>query len=333
MALFQRDLSKLEENVTALAIYEVKTTGRLPPAYHQSVKNKLERVLLTSKKLGLKDCRNCQEARLIKTEDGQVRYEAYSTDNVRMAKIANDIGAGTLLFAEESYTPEDLQLRVRAVSAESGKLEWSKEYSTADVTKTREGLNDAGPDELGHRDALANVVIGEIAFTFELSPGMDFLPSIDGGGGYSLTTMPALDLFIGEKFDRGRKAFGFLLGAALNPGIAPASGTPLTFIAKIAPQFRYCFNPTNVTTARWSLLSELGAMIAPGMATAYAGIGPEITMIRRFSIGVSPIYILPANVASSSNLTQGSDGSFTPSTSSVGKFGGFGILTRVSVTF
>ncbi len=334
LALFQRDIVRLEESADSVAVFEVKTVGQLPPSYHKIFRAKLERVLLTSKKIKVKDCTGCEEARLIRTEKGEMRYESESTEPGRATKLSSQLGTDHLLYADLTSTSEDVRLRVRMIDGATGSLTWTKEYSTADIIKTREALTDSGSGDLGTSDSLARVIIGEIAFTTILSPGVSFMPSIDTGSGTSSALLPSFDLFIGEKFDRNRKAFGLQVGAMANLGSSPNQGKPLPWAMKLGPQFRYYFNPYSMTTARWALHFEIGAMISTGVTTPYVGLGPEMSMINRFSLSVMPIFILNADVSDTQILVQQADGSI-PSSSPIktGTFGGFGGVAKVNINW
>jgi hypothetical protein len=331
LTLFQRDLPKLEEFSSSLAIYEVRTSGQLPSDYHRNFKSKLERVFLTSKRIKLKQCLTCEESRLIKTEDGKVRYEAFSNDLTRPAKIANEIGVDHIVYSDLIYSAEDLQLRVKMVHPSTGQILWSKEYSTADVVKSRENWNDSDPEELSHRDSLSRVMIGEIAFTTVLSTGISYIPTINQGNGTQLLPGPSVDLFIGERYDRGRKLFGFQFGGIATALSGAERGTPLPWAVKVGPKAGWIFNPYNVSTGRWGLMTELGGLIGPGMTTGYLSIGPELKMINRFSVSILPMYILPTQAKDSEILVQNNDGSFSSSSSDAGKFGGFGFISKVSI--
>lgn len=336
MDLFQRDLPKVEEIAESLAIYEVRATGRLPQDYRRTVRNKLERVLIGSKKLSVKQCPACEESRVYRDEKGEVKYESFNSDTARPSKLASQIGVGHLIYTEVAYTPEDLQLRVRVVDATNGQLRFAKEYSTADVVKTRESFYETEAGEIGHGDALGRVLIGEVAFTTVLSPGLSLLPTIDAGGGSGMSPSPTVDLFLGEKFDRGRKVFGFLVGGTFTMGDTggETSGAPLSWSLRIAPRFRYVFNPYTVTNPRWSVAAEAGAFISTGLATAYVGLGPEMAMVKRFSVSVTPIYIIPSTVKASENFVEGSNGSFSNSGSTGGgKLGGPGVLMKASINW
>src|SRR5690606_18079990 len=113
LGLFQKDIPLLEDKANDLAIYEVRVSGQLPPSYQKSFRNKLERVFLTSKKLRLKQCTICDESRIHKTESGEIRYEAYSTDPKRPSKVAGVLGVDRLIFSDLTYHSEDLVLRIR----------------------------------------------------------------------------------------------------------------------------------------------------------------------------------------------------------------------------
>src|SRR5258708_3071922 len=60
LGMFQRDLPRLEALGQKLAIFEASVSGALPANYSSSLRNKLERIVLTSNKLRLVDCPQCQ---------------------------------------------------------------------------------------------------------------------------------------------------------------------------------------------------------------------------------------------------------------------------------
>lgn len=333
LGLFERDVSRLEEQIDSIAVYSVKANGGLPPQYYRTLRGKLERVLLTSKKLQIKECSSCDEARLVRKQSGELRYESSSTEKTTLREVGNSVGASTLLMASLDYSPEDLKLRVKAVDAATSNLRWSKEYSTADVTKTTENINGAGTGQLGHFDSLSRVLIGEIALTTVLSPGAVLLPTIDNGSGSELISVPSFDLSLGEKFDLGKKSFGFLFGGMINPKKVPVTGLPLPFVMRGAGVLKYFFNPYNVTTARYSFHVEAGAFFSPGMTTGYVGLGPEVSLIQRFSMSVTPMYILPTSVADAQSIMEMPDGSMKSGNADLGKFGGFALSMKVNINW
>ncbi len=337
LELFNRDVPKLEDIAQDLAIYEVRASGRLPQDYRRNLRAKMERVLLNSKRLKLKPCSTCEEARVYRDEKGDVKYESSSSDLSRPAKVASEVGVGHLIYAEISYTPEDLQMRVRMVEASTGQLRWAQDYSTADVVKTRENISDSNSNQLGHGDSLSHVMIGEIAFTTVLSPGVGMFPVVDTGTGSGMAAYPSFDLFIGEKFDRGRKVFGFLIGGAFTMGSSEGEkkgGKPLPWALRLAPRFRYVFNPYNMSTARYSVAVEVGGFISAGLTTAYVGLGPEISMINRFSVSLTPVYIFPSTVTGTQVFNETNNGMFSSSGSKGdGTFGGLGALVKASINW
>lgn len=331
LRLLKEDLPKLEEKAMVVSVYQVTASGNLPNEYQKNFKTKMERVLLASRKLKIKPCTGCGESRLIKSESGEIRYESQSTDVDRMSKVGSQLGVDHMFMGEVTYTPEDLQMRVRMIRVPSGELEWSKEYSTADVIKSNESLDEAGRGDLGHQDSLSRVMIGEVALTISLSPGLLLLPTVDSGSGSEYTIAPNVDLFIGEHFDRMRKLFGFQIGGMFNLFPIADHSTPVPWAVRTGPKFGYCFNPYNVTTARFSVTAEFGGLLSTGYVSGYFGAGPEVSMIRRFSVSVIPIYIIPRSVAGSETLIQQSGGGFTSSgKDSVGKLGGLGGVVKVN---
>ena len=127
---------------STLVVYEVKTSGSLPTGHAKKLRSKLERILLASKKIKLKQCPSCDEARIFRTEDGNLKYESRSSDPDRPLKIAADVGASALLYAELDFSHEDLQLKLQVIKPESVQILWVKDYSIAEITKSRDGLND-----------------------------------------------------------------------------------------------------------------------------------------------------------------------------------------------
>lgn len=331
LGMFRQDLPRLEGLTSKFSIFEVTATGTLPNNYIASLKSKLERVTLTSNKLRVIDCPQCQVSRLVKDAEGKLRYEVISEEPGRAGRLAKQIGVEDLLYADVNYTSSDLRLRVRLVKADNGELLFSREYSTADLVKRRDNLikKEYGIEDVGQGDSLSRMLIGEIAFTVAFSPGTMLLPTIDDGKGSSRMFYPSIDILIGEKFDGGHKRFGFLFGAAVNAAEQAEVGKLLPYAIRFAPQYRYTFNPYDTSFARYSILTEMGGLLSAGMVTAYAGFGPEVTIVRRFSLSLMPMYILPANVKGVQivNATEGKPDA-TVTTPDQGRFGGFAILLK-----
>jgi hypothetical protein len=336
LALFHRDVPKIEDLASEVAIYEVRTNGKYPAEHYRRLRSKLEKVLLSSKKMKIKQCVACEESRLFRTETGELKFEAFSTEVGRPAKIASELGVDRLVYSEITYTPEDVILRIRVVQPSNGQLLWTKEYSAADVTKSRENWNDADPDELGNRDSLSRVILGEIAFTIALSPGFQMTPTIDRGRGSELLGMPSMDLFVGEKFDRGRRAFGFIFGGAVYTGDTERpdntmKGRPLGALFKAAPRFTYVFNPYNVATAKYSLSLEAGGVFGDTVGTAYVGLSPEIKMINRYSISVTPMYFFQTTAKEPTTTAPSQLGGGTVGGGTIGKWGGLALLFKLGM--
>ena len=334
LALFSRDVPKLAELTDKIAIFEVRVSGRLPREFSARFRAKLERVLLAEKHLTVKECPGCDQARLVKDASGQLRYEPHSTELGRKAKVASDLGLEHLLVAELDYSPEDLELRVRMVDPSTDRIEWTHDYSTADVTKESEALVETEAGGLAPGDSLARVLIGEIAFTTVLSFGTAFVPSIEAGSGTSMSLYPAVDFLIGERYDRGRKRFGFVIGGAFNMGTKPELGNPVPFILRVGPQYRYTLNPYNVSTARYSLAGELGGLFSTGLSTGYVAFGPEVTMINKFSASLTPMYILKANVGGPQVYRQNDAGGVDSAPgANIGSFGGLAVMAKVNINW
>ncbi len=340
LSILQKDLPKIEHYTTSLLVYEVRINENLPPHYQRNFRQKLERTLLFSNKLQVKQCLNCDEARLTKSGNGQLRFENYSSDTGRAKRISSEAGTDHVIYADLNYTPEDLILNIRLVRASTDHVLWSQQYSMAQVVRDRENLNEQDPYELGHRDSLSHVILGETAFALSTSFGLNSMPGLDIGGGSNRFMMPALDLFIGERFDRGRKLFGFVAGIMFNVGIDEDDlkkkniGKPIGFAAKLGPKFTYIFNPYNISTMRFALATEAGALLGLGFVTPYIGMGPEFQMIRRFSFSLMPIYIFKTSVLSDEILKEINNGEVASEGSDkAGTFGGLGLLFRLSMTW
>lgn len=335
LALFGRDIKRISDITNEIVVFEVRTSGQLPDTYASDFRNKLERLILMTNSVKLKDCTGCDQARLFRNSDGEVRYESNNSDPKRAAKFATDLGVYHFLYAELSYTPEDLKLRIRLVSQRDRTILFTGDYSTEDVIRVREtaiASGDIGGITTG--DSLARVVIGEIAFAVVLAPGVLSLPSINAGGGSAQMFYPSVDLLIGERYDRGHKRFGFLFGAAVNMALGPAVGKPLPFVMRIAPQFRYSFNPYAMRSTRYSVTGELGGMISTGMVTPYIGFGPEFMMEQRFAVNLVPMYIFPSAVSGAQIYTEAAGGGLEPKNApNLGTFGGFAVLIKGSINW
>jgi hypothetical protein len=340
LALLKQDLPKIRKKAQRITIIGVRLRGAIPKGESITAREKIERVFLSDTQFEVKDCKACTEAKLIRGEDGQLRYEALSIEDSRVKEKLLALGTDGVLEAELAYHPEDLKVLIKIVHPETHELLFSKQYSTADIIKTRQNLDESAGldtpyDVLTHRDAFSRVIIGEIAFTPVLSAGMSYYPSVDNGKGSALTSMPSVDLFMGEKFDRGRRVFGFQIGAAMNLGTKPEAGTPLPFIIHVAPKFKWVINPYNVTTAKWAITGELGGIIATGYSSGYLGIGPEMVMIKRFSVSLTPMYILKREAAPEQTLVEGDNGTVinAGTNGSAGEMGGFAIAAKVNINW
>lgn len=336
LKLFQKDLPEVAKQSSEFVLYDIRVTGNISPAYAAEFKRKLETTLLSSGKIRLKDCPQCDESRVVRTESGEVRYESRSSDPARPARIAHETGVDHLLSAELEYTPEEVKLRLRLVQASTGTLAWTAGYSTADVIQTRESLAD-GEARIGKGESLSHVLIGEIAFTTVVSPGVSFLPGYSPSGQATRTAYPSLDILIGEKFDRGHKRFGFLIGTSLTLGEKqnPMSDTThIPWFLRFAPQFRYTFNPYAAKNARYSIVSEVGGLISLGYSSAYLALGAEAQMINRFSVSVIPAYVMKASLKSSTQLYEQPDGSWNSSGQrELAKIGGLALFVRGNINW
>jgi hypothetical protein len=149
-----------------------------------------------------------------------------------------------------------------------------------------------------------------------------------------MTFMPAADIVIGETFDHGYKRFGLEVSGAFNAGASPDTGKPLPFALLIGPQYRYTFNPYNVSQAKYSLFGGAGGFISSGLTSGYISLGLEMTMIRKFSVSLAPMYIFPVSVNGPQILGQSPDGTIQNQPGAkIGNFGGVGIAARVNMYF
>ncbi|MEK7691281.1 MAG: hypothetical protein AAB425_09690, partial [Bdellovibrionota bacterium] len=328
------DLGRVEGVAHDLTIYEIKASGQLPPTYQRDLRAKLERVLLTSSRIKVHECRGCDEARLLKNENGEILYESTSSDRDRVSKLVASSGATHFISAELGYSTEELSLRVKVTEATSGTLQWTKTYSASEIVAQSDSNTDTGAGDLHATDGLSRALIGEIAFQTVISPGFFLTPSVASGGSSSLVANPSLDIVLGEKYAGGHRAFGFLVGGVIGLGPSPKTGTNIPWLLRIAPQFKYFFNPENVTTARYGITGEAGGIVSTGLVTGYLGAGPEVSMIRRFSVTLLPMYIFSATVAGAQQLEQQTDGSFKQKqTAPMGTFGGFAMSMKVNINW
>jgi hypothetical protein len=332
---FQQDIPRIESITNKVAIYEVTVSGTLPDNYSDTLRSKLGRLILTSNRLRLIDCPQCQVARLVKDEKGELRYESTSEEKGRPGKMASEVGVKELLYAELNYSSSDVTLRIRVVSASDQEILWTGEYSTSGLVRDRGKLvnKEYNYEVLTNGDSLSQMIIGEIAFSMVFSPGVLWIPTIDEGSGSQRLFYPSIDIVIGEKFDSGYKRFGFLFGAAANAAEGAGIGRALPFVIRVAPQFRYTFNPYNTSFARISIAGEMGGLISTGLATAYVGFGPEVTMVKRFSVSLTPMYMLPTTVKGGRILVAGEQGLTSQAQPDQGKFGGFALLLKGSMNW
>lgn len=336
LSLVKRDLPEIERKTAHLVLYEVQTNGPLPQDFSRTFRSKLEKVLLMGKTLKLKDCPSCDESRLIRSENGQLRFESRSADPGRITQTAAQLGVSVFAYAEVSFTPEDLQLRLKIVDTSKNEILWSRDYSTEEYLRDRDGrfrLDPDGPGDLVREgDSLSHVMLGEIAFTMVLAPGAMLLPSIDRGEGSESSFYPSVDLMIGERYNRGYNRFGFMFGGAINAVSGPSKPKGLAFLGRVGPNFRHTFNPYNVSSARYSMVSELGIAVGPGVTTPYLGIGAEIGMMKRFSVTLMPMYFLTADVAS--DIAADVNGEIVMGRGPVeGRFGGFAFLVKGNINW
>jgi hypothetical protein len=79
-------------------------------------------------------------SRLIKDSEGNLKYETFSEEPGRPAKVAAEIGVEYFVYADLNYTPSDIQLRVRMIRPASGEVAWTNEYSTANIISDRQRI-------------------------------------------------------------------------------------------------------------------------------------------------------------------------------------------------
>lgn len=336
LSVVKKDLPELARKTSSVVLYEVQVEGPLPSDYSQTFRSKLEKVLMMESALRLKDCPGCEQSRLIRKEDGRLQYESQILDPKRASRIASELGVTTLLHAQITYTQEDLRLNLKLVDSEKNDVLWSRDYSTEEYLRDRDGrfrLDPEGPGDLVREgDSLSHVMLGEIAFTMALSPGAILMPTIDRGAGADRAFYPAVDLLIGERYNRGYDRFGFVFGAAFNMASGISKSQGLAFLARVGPNFRHTFNPYNVTSARYSMVGEGGVAIGPGLTTPYVGLGAEISMIRRFSVTCMPMYFLTSDV--SQEVAQEINGEIVAGRGPVeGRFGGLGVMLKGNITW
>ncbi len=321
LASFKKDASALKERVSDLVILDVRVTGEgLPSNYRSQLKGQLERVLVESESIAVKDCPACMVGRFSRNAQGDWVYQngSQSTDP------AKAVGATHALIAEADYSPENFELRVRIVRADSSSIIWSKAYSTQEEARKAEAAahgEDPNGNQLGQR------LIGEIAFTVVVSSGITFMPGLSSGGlSADMLPYPQVSLLLGEKFDRGSKAFGLKVNALVGIPTGGAGSLPPPYYVGAGPAFKWTLNPWERRSPRWSFEFEGGALISSNVATAYAGIGAEMLMMERFSISAVPMFIIPGSVGSPPVMVDNGSGTFQQMSSpALGKVGGFAL--------
>lgn len=334
---FANDLPRLAELAPQVAVFSVRAKGGLPQGYYRVLRGRIERTLLASPKIVVKDCARCDAGVIESAADGELLYFPVTEDVDYRRKVARDIGTDHLLFVEQNYHPTELRLNVRLINAQSGAVEWTKEYTSMRIA---EKLNKASEDKPGGASLATRerAVIGEIAFRATLMAGFGYFPTIDTGQGSELMAYPSLGVSLGERFDNGYKEFGFGLGLAfdMSEGEGAKIGKPAPFFLQMGPHFKYVFNPYNVTSARWIATFEFGAIISQGITTAYLGAGPEIRMVNRFSIGLMPALILNAKVKTPEFKVKDETGREIPIDTGAddgSKFGGLALMFRANMNW
>jgi len=338
LALLQKDLAHIEKVSTKVAVYQIKMNHLIPVHHKITLRSKIERILLSSEKITLKECTECEKAVIQQNSQGQLQYETLASRKDG-ATVANDVGAEQLINVSLEYSPEILALNIRISDPQDGEILLTRTYTTQNVIQN-DGSNSSFGDGIGRDDSLQEVVIGQIAFAVSLGFGFSFLPTTDLGAGTRLVGYPGIELFLGERFNRSHSLFGFFL-----KGYAAISSETdrdddgnvrhqLPFVASFGTRYRYTFNPYTTTRPRWGVRMEGGMMLSAGVTTGYLGVGPEVGLIRRFSVAVMPMYIikttvktLPAIATNLAGQTKNFEGQ------SIGKFGGFGVGLNVNLNW
>lgn len=331
--LFMNDLGPLEEIGGRVVLYQVRATGQLPAGHHKVLRSKLEQVLLNSKKLTLVDCGTCDQSRLERDDTGKMRFHSRYSSVDEQKKIADELKVDKFIIAELKYRPEEMSLRLRMVRPQDQAVLWQEEYSSQDVVQGRKKFSlEKGAGVKGEN--LSRLVIGQIAFGATVNLGVTYLPAIQKPNGVDpgRSGYPTVGIAIGEHFDQMSKYFGLGIEAMVNFGDNLPGAEVLPWALKLGPQFKYTFNPFEMSNPRWIAGVDFGALISPGITTGYIAVGPELKMINRFSVAFQPMYILSADAKEAQVINQQDDLSFASGESDVkGKFGGLGLMMKVNI--
>ena len=334
---FSKDVSRLEELSSDLTVFAVRVNGNVPQDYYRVLKGRIEGVLLRSAKIVLKDCARCDAAVVERTSDTDLTYYSLTDDPKFRQSVARELGTDNLLFIEENYSRSELRLQVRLISAQSGALLWTKEYTSSALAQRLNKAVDEMPAAGASHANKETSLLGGIAFRASFTPGFSYFPTINGGRGSEMIAYPTIGVSLGERFDSGYKEFGFgmYLSFDMTEGRGARVGKPAPFFLQMGPHFKYVFNPYNVTSARWIADFEFGALVSQGLTTAYLGAGPEIRMINRFSIGLIPALILRARAKSPDIKVKDEQGREIPidAGKDEGEIGGLALLLRANITW
>lgn len=333
---FAKDLPRLEELAPKLTLFSVRANGSVPMDYYRVLQGRIEGILLRSAKIVLKDCARCDAGTIERGAEGDVSYFPMSQDVSFRRTVAKEIGTNHFLLVEQNYNQAEMRLQVRLIDAESGAIQWTKDYSSSAMAQRLNKAIEEVP--LGSSYASRErALIGEIAFKAAFSPGFSYFPTINTGRGSELMAYPSLGITLGERFDSGFKEFGFGLFLAfdMSEGKGARVGKPAPFFMQMGPHFKYIFNPYNVTSARWIADFEFGALISQGVTTAYLAAGPEVRMINRFSIAVLPAFILNARAKNPDVKVKDDTGRDIPieTGKDEGTIGGMALLVRANITW
>ena len=319
--LFATKIPEIQRRAKRVLVYQIQLSESIPSLRKRVLREKLEAVISQSN-LSLVDCSTCSYVDFSKPES--------------LPSLAENHKVAHGLQASLSYRRDRMTLSVKLVELVHGIVLGVWNVNTEELYAGE--FNGSPTDSLKNKEA--RILLGEVAFRTVVSSGFISLPDLKDlstGGSGKVGLRPYLGILIGERYDGGQREFGFGLGVSFELSESSTSAEEaipdelkLPVLIHIGPQMRYVFNPQNHSSAKWILQGELGAMFSTNLSTAYIGVGPEVMMINRFSLGILPMYIFSTEVRSQIPPALGGVNGES-SKGATGKFGGMAILLRGNI--